>query len=203
MSKKKMVLVATNGEAERQLLKIECTSRNQPHLGTSTTDIVIPLKLTTYVWEGTGDQRKMKKVEHPCHATYHNSGAVHLTVDDTGYKPPETKQQVVSPSKLNGDVGFHRVPFVVLQDLDASKEEPIKKTGRIVLTFDVREFLYPLFGGMLMPIFSFDVSFLPPTSDEEGIEEIHTPDSITFIVKSVNPWCRIIVKAHRLYPREL
>jgi len=165
MAKKKIILVATNGEAERQLLKIEVSSKVQPHLGTSVVDIVMPLKLMTYVWEGTGDQRKMKKIPHECHGSYHNSGEVHIEVNDTGYRPPEMVQQVTSPMKLSEEIGIYREPFIVLQDLGVVKEEPVKKTVRIVLTFDVRKFLYQVSGGTLMPIFSFEVSFLPPSSD--------------------------------------
>lgn len=175
--------MANNGTDKRCILKLEYKISNGSVTNVIKVDIFWFFKFVT------SHNMNGQRVDHceNVHASYHNSGVVHLVCEKDNTRPTEFTDKIEPPLKLTKETRLYYSPLLLLENFGLVPGPKIKTKKCEILDFDSRKFGYPLY--------NISVFVLPPNSTDTSTEIIDTDNSRTFIVKKTKPWIKIVVEA--------
>lgn len=177
-------LVAKNKSSKRSILKIEYRNSLTESSGDPQVDIYWFIELP--YWEK--DDKGIPKCRYQkAHASYHNSGEIHLINEDENDCPNDLIQKLPPPLQLNEEVDLYQASMVKLDNIGFKSENKVKNKKSEILELDTTKFGYPLY--------KIRLSVLPPATSDVETEIITTDYSIIFIVKKTKPWCKITVES--------
>lgn len=182
MAEKRIILVVTKKTMGVAMFKVTYDVGTDGVTGLPTTDVYVGRKndILTVDAEGTVTQQTQD-----IHASFHNSGEVHIKDNRTGKVIFEEVGGTGGMQALPNPIHFFRSPIETMNYAIARGQLPVTKANQIVLEYNA--------DAELIPIFCVEATFIPPISTDASTTVDDIPQGKSFLVRAVNPWLEIRV----------